>query len=51
MAQKRENQKKPRIDPVSMDIGRIPPQAVDLEEAVLGAIMLEKDAVISSWIF
>lgn len=25
--------------------GRVPPQAVDLEEAVLGALMLEKDAV------
>ncbi len=28
-----------------LDHGRIPPQAVDLEEAVLGAIMLEKDAL------
>lgn len=27
--------------------GKIPPQAVDLEEAVLGAIMLEKDALAS----
>ena len=25
--------------------GKVPPQAVDLEEAVLGAMMLEKDAV------
>ena len=25
--------------------GRVPPQAVDLEEAVLGSIMLEKDAL------
>jgi replicative DNA helicase len=25
--------------------GRIPPQATDLEEAVLGALMLEKDAL------
>ena len=25
--------------------GRVPPQAVDLEEVVLGALMLEKDAV------
>ncbi len=32
---------------MSLDIGKIPPQAVDMEEAVLGAIMLEKDAVIS----
>lgn len=28
-----------------MDIGKIPPQAVELEEAVLGALMLEKDAL------
>ena len=27
------------------DPGRIPPQAVDLEKAVLGAMMLEKNAV------
>jgi replicative DNA helicase len=25
--------------------GKLPPQAIDLEEAVLGALMLEKDAV------
>lgn len=31
----------------ALDHGRKPPQAVDLEEAVLGAIMLEKDAIIS----
>jgi len=29
----------------SIDFGRVPPQAVDLEEAVLGALMLEKEAV------
>ncbi|MEN8224890.1 MAG: replicative DNA helicase [Bacteroidota bacterium] len=28
-----------------LEQGRIPPQAIDLEEAVLGAIMLEKDAL------
>jgi replicative DNA helicase len=27
------------------EIGKMPPQAVDLEEAVLGALMLEKDAL------
>ncbi|MBE2246035.1 MAG: replicative DNA helicase [Candidatus Competibacteraceae bacterium] len=27
-----------------LDFGKVPPQAVDLEEAVLGAIMLEKNA-------
>ncbi|UCG28726.1 MAG: replicative DNA helicase [Bacteroidales bacterium] len=47
MALKESPKKSPRIDPAHLDIGRIPPQAVDLEEAVLGAIMLEKDAVIS----
>lgn len=47
MAQKNLSQKIPRIDPVGLDIGRVPPQAVDLEEAVLGAAMLEKDAVLS----
>ena len=31
----------------ALDYGKKPPQAVDLEEAVLGAIMLEKDAVVS----
>ena len=34
-------------NPVALDYGKIPPQALDLEEAVLGAIMLEKDAILS----
>lgn len=29
------------------DLGKVPPQALDMEEAVLGAIMLEKEAVIN----
>jgi replicative DNA helicase len=33
-------------NPVS-GLGKLPPQAVDLEEAVLGALMLEKDALSS----
>lgn len=28
-----------------LDVGKMPPQAVDLEEAVLGALMLEKEAL------
>ena len=45
-----ENNRKPisRIKSPSVlsgDIGKLPPQAVDLEEAVLGALMLEKEAV------
>ena len=35
------------IEKYNLDLGKMPPQAVDLEEAVLGAIMLEKHAVIS----
>ena len=31
----------------SPDHGRVPPQALDMEEAVLGAVMLESDAVIT----
>ncbi len=32
---------------IDMEYGKVPPQAVDLEEAVLGALMLEKDAIIN----
>jgi len=34
-----------RESSISESAGRIPPQAVDLEEAVLGAVMLEKNAL------
>ncbi len=30
---------------IGVEAGKIPPQAVDMEEAVLGAVMLEKDAI------
>lgn len=33
-------------NPVLRNLGKIPPQAVDLESVVLGAIMLERDAMI-----
>jgi replicative DNA helicase len=36
--------RKPAIDLSTMVYGKIPPQAKDLEEAVLGAIMLERSA-------
>jgi len=36
---------KPAYPPTPLEHGKLPPQAVDLEEAVLGALMLEKDAV------
>jgi replicative DNA helicase len=37
---------RPVVTPLP-DFGKIPPQAIDMEEAVLGAIMLEKEAVIT----
>lgn len=40
----RKNRRKPSIDLSTMVYGKVPPQAKDLEEAVLGAIMLEKNA-------
>jgi replicative DNA helicase len=43
------NEKRSRItNPTPYSgLGKLPPQAVDLEEAVLGALMLEKDALSS----
>lgn len=41
----RQRAKKPLAPQPVMEHGKVPPQAVDLEEAVLGAIMLEKDAL------
>ena len=37
------NTKSAKVQPVN-DYGRIQPQAPELEEAVLGALMIEKDA-------
>jgi replicative DNA helicase len=37
--------RKGRLSNTPSTLGKIPPQAIDLEEAVLGALMLEKDAL------
>jgi replicative DNA helicase len=38
----------PKSNVLPVDVaGKIPPQAIDLEEAVLGALMLEKDAILT----
>lgn len=37
--------KKTRLGNLVSGLGKLPPQALDLEEAVLGALMLEKDAL------
>lgn len=41
----RRGLKKSPLQQLALEHGKLPPQAVDLEEAVLGAMMLEKDAV------
>jgi len=46
MAEKKNYQQKKIIEQVNEDYGRVPPQAIELEEAVLGALMLEKGAII-----
>jgi replicative DNA helicase len=43
--QPRITRKKPLYDNPTNFLGKVPPQAIDLEEAVLGALMLEKDAL------
>lgn len=43
--QPRITRKKPSYDNPTNFLGKVPPQAVELEEAVLGALMLEKDAL------
>ena len=37
--------RKPSLTTPNSHLGKVPPQATDLEEAVLGALMLEKDAL------
>jgi replicative DNA helicase len=43
--QPRITRKKPLYENPTNFLGKVPPQAVELEEAVLGALMLEKDAL------
>ncbi len=40
-----QNNAKQYLHQTALDHGRIPPQATDIEEAVLGALMLEKNAL------
>ncbi len=45
MAQKRNNSYPKQIN-LESELGKVPPQALELEEAVIGAVMLERDAII-----
>ena len=42
---KNQNQKTFTIEQINAQYGKLPPQAIDVEEAVLGALMLENDAL------
>jgi len=44
MATKKPLKNKQVIEQINDEFGKLPPQALELEEAVLGALMLEKDA-------
>lgn len=39
------SKKRPGLSELSQQLGKLPPQAVEIEEVVLGALMLEKDAL------
>ncbi len=43
--EKQRGKRKVGVQELSVQLGKMPPQAVDLEETVLGALMLEKDAL------
>ncbi len=48
MSKKKETYRKSGvIEDLNIQAGKMPPQAIELEEVVLGAIMIEKDAVIN----
>lgn len=48
MAQrKKNNQQQNTVEQINAQYGKLPPQAVDVEEAVLGALMLERDAYVT----
>ncbi len=44
MAKTRKNTSAPPVEQLSVSAGRIPPQAVDVEKAVLGAMLIDKEA-------
>ncbi len=45
ITRKKSTGKPAPVSALSQQLGKLPPQAVDIEEAVLGALMLEKDAL------
>ncbi|MBN1820299.1 MAG: replicative DNA helicase [Prolixibacteraceae bacterium] len=47
MAVKKNTVSKATLDELNAQYGKLPPQAVEVEEAVLGALMLERDAYVT----
>jgi len=47
MAERKRSNQPSTIDQINAQYGKLPPQAVDVEEAVLGALMLERDAIVT----
>lgn len=50
MATERKNTRKNQnssVEQINAQYGKLPPQAIDVEEAVLGALMLERDAYVT----
>jgi replicative DNA helicase len=47
MAKKEELKPVRSIDQINAQYGKLPPQAIEVEEAVLGALMLERDAYVT----
>lgn len=47
MAERKRNNKISSIEQINAQYGKLPPQAIEVEEAVLGALMLERDAFVT----
>ena len=47
MAEPKKNNTQLTIEQINAQYGKLPPQAVEVEEAVLGALMLERDAYVT----
>ncbi|MBN2742287.1 MAG: replicative DNA helicase [Marinilabiliaceae bacterium] len=47
MAEKQQRPRAKKSPEVDLAVGKMPPQALELEEAVLGALLLEKDAFVA----
>ena len=47
MAEKKKSTAQSSIEQINAQYGKLPPQAIEVEEAVLGALMLERDAYVT----